>query len=252
MWTRRLWNGCVLYWSQDKVGIEEYLTGVDIHETNQTRFKLPSRLVAKTLLFRIIYGGTGYSMSTDPSIVPAHSEEWWNEIISRFYEKYSGLYAWHQRLYNSVVLDNGRLDLPTGRSYTFSPSLRRGAGSGSAREVTYPRTKILNYPVQGLAADLMAIARVSLYKRLKAMNFNGILWVNTVHDSIVLDIKLDIWNELCYTIRDIIEEVFRDIPKNFERLFSLEFNLPVRAEISYGENWKDMEIMNADRISSTA
>ena len=234
-----------VFWSQDPVGINELEQEFDLHGDNQSRFKLPTRLVAKTLLFRTIYGGTGYSFATDPEFSNLGGEEWWDEKITAFYAKYQGLRAWHERLFERVVLNNGKLDLPTGRSYQFAP-IRGGAGSRG--EVNYPRTKILNYPVQGLAADLMAIARVSLHKRIKAMNFNGILFCNTVHDSIVLDIdnkKLDIKPEIWYTIShelvDVVKQVFTDIPSNFNRLFGIEFNLPVRCEITYGSNWKEMK-----------
>ena len=240
-----------VFWSQDPVGIKELEQEFDLHADNQSRFGLPDRLTAKTLLFRTIYGGTGYSFAIDPKFSHLGGEEWWDEAITKFYAKYQGVYSWHERLLKRVTLDNGRLDLPTGRSYTFSPTLRRGAGSRG--EVNYPRTKILNYPVQGLAADLMAIARVSLRKRLKTLgNVDGLLWVNTVHDSIVLDIMPEVWYNISSEIVNVVEEVFRDIPKNFERLFDLPFNLPVRAEISFGNDWGNMEIINADNTSSSA
>ena len=76
------------------------------------------------------------------------------------------------------------------------------------------------------------------------MNFNGILFVNTVHDSIVLDIKLDIFKELCYTssmLPNLIQETFADIPSNFKRLFNIDFNLPIRVEITYGLDWGNMQ-----------
>ena len=39
--------------SGDKVGLQEILDGVDSHADNQQRFGLPSRLIAKTYLFRL-------------------------------------------------------------------------------------------------------------------------------------------------------------------------------------------------------
>lgn len=39
--------------SGDKVGLQEILDGVDNHADNQKRFGLPSRLIAKTYLFRL-------------------------------------------------------------------------------------------------------------------------------------------------------------------------------------------------------
>ena len=154
---------CAVYLSQDPVGMNEILQGLDLHADNQTRFVLPSRIAAKVLLFRTIYGGTGYSFAIDPEFSHIGGESWWDEKITEFYGKYQGLYAWHEKLFKRVVLDNGRLVLPTGREYIFEP-YRNHDG-----EVNYPRTKILNYPVQGLAADLMSIIRVSLSKRLRQL-----------------------------------------------------------------------------------
>jgi len=47
---------CILWLAQDKVGIDELITsfksGISIHDTNKERFKLPSKLIAKTFVFR--------------------------------------------------------------------------------------------------------------------------------------------------------------------------------------------------------
>jgi DNA polymerase-1 len=223
-----------VYLSQDPVGIDEIERGFDQHADNQKRFDLPSRTVAKILLFRTIYGGTGYSFTTDPEFGYLGSESWWDEKIATFYAKYKGLHSWHERLYERVVLDNGRLEMPTGRVYQFERYANRSG------ETKYPRTKVLNYPVQGLAADLVSIARVSLMKRLSARTWDfELLWVNTVHDSIILDLNTDSWDNIL-EVSQIIYGVFEDIPKNFKKLFDVEFNLPVRCEITAGYDWKHL------------
>ena len=226
------------YLSQDEVAINEIRQGLDLHADNQKRFNLPSRVVAKVLLFRTIYGGTGYSFANDPEFGYLGSEGWWDEKITEFYAKYKGLYAWHERLYERVVRDNGRLVLPTGRVYQFQVYHNRNG------EVRYHRPIILNYPVQGLADDLMKIARVSLWKRLHDPRWYGspagILFVNSVHDSIILDIESKVWDNDRDRIVKLIQCVFEDVPKNFKNLFDIEFNLPVRCEITYGMDWKNM------------
>jgi DNA polymerase I-like protein with 3'-5' exonuclease and polymerase domains len=120
--------------------------------------------------------------------------------------------------------------LPTGRIYEFEPTLRNG-------QRVFPRTTILNYPVQGLGADLMTIARVSLFNRMKG-KFDKAKLVNTVHDSIIIDCDDKHTDELSQMMLD----VFEDVPKNFQKLFGVEFNLPMKAEVQVGQNWKDMEI----------
>ncbi len=39
-------------------------------------------------------------------------------------------------------------------------------------------------------------------------------------------------------------DVFEDVPKNFQKMFGTEFNLPMKAEVQVGNNWKDMEVWN--------
>lgn len=78
----------------------------------------------------------------------------------------------------------------------------------------------------------MAIARVSAHRRIKA----PVLFVSTVHDSIVVDSP----DEIVYDVCPILEDVFRDIPSNFSKLFNQPFTLPMSGEVEYGRNWKDM------------
>jgi DNA polymerase I-like protein with 3'-5' exonuclease and polymerase domains len=131
----------------------------------------------------------------------------------------------------SEAVSTGGLVMPTGRIYKFTPD-RRPDGT-----LKWPRTRIVNYPVQGLGHDLTTIARVSLYKRIKNSGISDIYFVSTVHDSVVLDFQL---KDLS-VIRPIVASVFDDLPNNFHRLFRMEFNLPIRGELSIGKNLLDME-----------
>jgi len=44
---------CGAYLSHDRIMMEELRSGVDMHGANQEAFGLPSRLIAKVLIFRI-------------------------------------------------------------------------------------------------------------------------------------------------------------------------------------------------------
>lgn len=220
--------------SGDKVAKQEIMDGTDQHTDNQGRFKLPSRLIAKILLFRIIYGGSGYSFANDPEFRDIGSEKFWTKKIDLFYEKYEGLAKWHRDIVATVIKSGGRLELPTGRAYDYPIEF-------DFRGELKCRRAILNYPVQGLAADLVKIARISLYRRLKHLIPQGLLFVNSVHDSIMLDTPKDVFynNDVLRTIY----EVFDDVPKNFHRMFKVEFDLPVRCEVKAGPNWGNMEVI---------
>lgn len=223
---------CCAYLSQDKVAIKEIIAEVDMHSDNQKRFNLPTRLIAKTFVFRLIYGGSAYSYANDPDFREIGGEDFWQKVIDAFYDKYKGLKAWHEKIMFDAKRDR-KLTMPTGRVYYYEPEIKFD-------KVKYPRTKILNYPVQGLGADLMAIARVTLRNRLKGRE--GVQLINTVHDSIMLDYDEKIWYNNNSLLK-MVSNSFIDVPKNFEKLFGSRFNLPMRAELEVGETWGTMKVV---------
>ena len=220
---------CAAFLSQDKTAYQEIWDEIDQHTDNQNRFNLPSRLIAKTFVFRLIYGGSAYSYANDPNFAECKmNEKQWQKVIDEFYSKYKGLAAWHTKIVQDVTL-TGKLILPTGREYEYQPTVKRG-------ENVWPRTTILNYPVQGLGSDLMAIARVALYTRLKALQLPEVKLVNTVHDSIIIDTP----DEHTEVIAEMLLSVFEAVPRNFQRLFGVEFNIPMEADVKVGKDWGNL------------
>lgn len=223
--------------SRDEVLIHEIRSKVDTHGDNQKRFGLPSRLIAKTFVFRLIYGGSAYSYSIDPEFsTVGYNQKQWQEVIDEYYAKYKGMARWHNDLMKQAVT-TGKLVMPTGRIYTFKPEKK-------GNDIVWPRTTILNYPVQGLGADLVCIARVSAFKRMKGLLA---LLVSSVHDSIVVDSPLQEIEKVCQILKSSVE----DVPKNFERLFKIPFDLPLNVEIQIGEDLKnvvDIEVFSCYNI----
>ncbi len=215
------------YLSKDPVLMQEILDGVDMHSINQEAFGLPSRLIAKILNFRIIYGGTEHSFVYDPDFTSVSTSlRYWKQKIDAFYTKYKGIAKWHEDII-STVTKTGELRGPTGRIWKFSRDIRG----------EWPVTQIKNYPVQGTGADIVAIARVSFAKRFKSRGLKGLL-ISTVHDSIVVDVE----NEDVFKTCQLFHEVFDDIPLNFERIFKIPFTLPTKCEVQYGPNLKDLTV----------
>jgi DNA polymerase I len=218
------------YLSQDPVLIQEIVDGVDMHTDNQNRFGLPSRLIAKVLNFRILYGGNEFSFANDPEFTAiSKSKEYWKEVIDNYYTKYKGIAQWHTKLIREAV-ETGKVVSPTGREYIFTKY------DGKIRD-----TQVKNYTVQGTGADIMALARVSFFNRLKKLDYKNCLLVNTVHDSIVLDVcpkSVDV-NKIITTMH----EVFDDLPKNFQKMFGVEFNVPMACEVQTGMDWHNMVVV---------
>ena len=78
------------------------------------------------------------------------------------------------------ALNTGKITTPSGRQFAFPDVERRMRGGVSHF------TQIKNYPVQSFAtADIVPVALLYIEKRLTDMKS---CIVNTVHDSIVIDV----------------------------------------------------------------
>jgi DNA polymerase I-like protein with 3'-5' exonuclease and polymerase domains len=213
--------------SQDKIAIQEIKDGADFHSDNQKQFKLPSRLIAKVFLFRAIFKGSAYAYSVDNDFKHLGGQKFWQGIIDKFYEKYTGIYQYHANLMREAT-STGRIISNSGRVYLFEPRMRRGT-------LTWPENDIVNYPVQGFAADLMSLARVSAWNRLKEQREKGkVLFVNTVHDSLCLDINGNLKEAI--HIGNIVKGSFQDIPANFKKIYGSELLVPMDCDFKVGIN----------------
>lgn len=226
-----------LFLSQDQVGIKEILEGEDLHSNNQKVFGLPSRLVAKVFIFRLIYADAfgergynspAYAYAHDPSFAPTSSSvKYWEKVIDKFFTKYDGVRQHSVNLIREAI-DTGRLTIPTGRFYPIEmkPNKYRGG-------MDWPRTEILNYPVQGFAADIMMQVRLLLRSRLRKADYgNKVLLINTVHDDVELDV--DNIPELCYNVSLLLESCFTDVYLMFRKNYGFKLNVPMSGEVKYG------------------
>lgn len=154
-------------------------------------------------------------------------QKYWQNVIDKFYEKYEGIYNYHVSLIREATT-TGAVVSNSGRIYKFQPRMKRGV-------LTWPENEIVNFPVQGFATDLMSIARVSAWNRLKAERESGeVLFVNTVHDSLKLDLNCDI--KRAVEIGGVVKSSFQDIPANYERIYGERFLVPMDCDFKVGVN----------------
>jgi DNA polymerase I-like protein with 3'-5' exonuclease and polymerase domains len=225
-----------LYLSQDPVGIEEWEGVVldpdknDIHTANQTAFNLPSRLVAKVFLFRWIYRGSAYAYSKDPDFASVSKKvDFWQEVIDKYYKKYAKLYKTHMQ-YIREATTKGKLVSPFGREYQFAPHKNyRGESVWSEPDIT-------NWINQGCGADVMAVARVVAFQRMKRAGFKSKL-ISTVHDSIVADCPD---NEV-EDVSVLFDKVFRDLPQLVTKAYGVDWNVSMLGEVSVGKDMLNLK-----------
>ena len=94
-------------------------------------------------------------------------------------------------------------------------------------------TQIKNYPVQSFAtADIVPLALLHIDKLLDGMHS---CVVNTVHDSIVIDVHPDEERRVI----NIIHQTNEELPNLITIRWGLVFNVPLLLEAKIGPNWLD-------------
>ena len=205
--------------SQDGVAIEEVSTGFDVHsytaEVITNAGQPTDRQTAKAHTFAPLYGATGFGRT------PAEAE-----YYTHFNEKYQGIASWHSRLAKEAI-ETQKISTPSGREFAFPNVSRKSNG----RITNF--TQIKNYPVQSFAtADIVPLALLYIEKLLDGMES---CVVNSVHDSIVIDVHP---NEERQVI-DLINKTNDDLPNLITLRWGIEFNVPLLLESKIGENWLD-------------
>ena len=207
------------YLSQDKVAMQEIEDGFDVHSyTAQviTDAGQPtSRQEAKAHTFAPLYGATGFGRSEAEAM-----------YYEQFGDKYKGVSAWHKKLGNEAI-NTGRVNIPSGRSFSFPDVVRKGNGT-----VTY-FTQIKNYPVQAFAtADIVPLILMTFDNML--MNMNSCI-VNTVHDSIVIDVHPDEVDD----VLNIVNSINSSMKTIIDTRWNIDFNVPLKLDAKIGDNWLD-------------
>jgi DNA polymerase I-like protein with 3'-5' exonuclease and polymerase domains len=207
--------------SQDKTAIDEVTTGFDVHSYTAKVItdagQKISRQDAKSHTFAPLYGASGFGRT------PAEAA-----YYEQFTKKYSGIARWHKELAREA-LGTGKIRTPSGREFAFPDVVRRSNGS-----VTY-FTQIKNFPVQSFAtADIVPISLIYIDKMLGVNQMQSCI-VNTVHDSIVIDVHPKEKDKVLRVIKATNEKLLDIV----NRKWKLDFNVPLLLEAKIGNNWLD-------------
>lgn len=221
--------------AKDPVMIREIVEKQDMHLNNQNAFGLPSRLIAKIFIFRLLFGGSAYSYAHDPDFAEVgFNESRWQEVIDTFYNKYSAIARWHKKIVEEVQL-TGRLINPiNGRYFPFK------AEKNLRGDLKWPITQIKNYCVQSAGADLVMLSRLQANKLLRQSGLEAKL-VSTVHDSIVASCP----SKNVDAVGKILLESVESLPKMVKTIWGYGMDVPMTAEVQYGlskGNMKDLKM----------
>ena len=192
--------------SGDRQLIEAYRTDADIHRITASKvFHTPfeevtdlQRRNAKAVNFGIVYGISSFGLSQDLSI----SRKEATEYIEQYFATYPGIKAF---LDGAVAhaKENGYVTTMYGRRRPV-PEL----SSSNFMQRSFGERVAMNSPIQGTAADIIKIAMIRVYQRLKDEKLSSKL-ILQVHDELLIETK----EEEKDKVREILEEEMKGAAK---------------------------------------
>ena len=205
-----------VFLAQDKQGIKDIQNKVDIHQFTADTIGC-SRQDAKSHTFKPLYGGVS---GTDSE----------RNYYKEFLKKYKDIAKWHDQL-QSDAINYKIISLPSGREYSFPYAKRMPWGASSNS------TQIKNYPVQGFAtADIVPLSCIAI-DSLMVQNKVKSLIINTIHDSVLIDVHP---NEEDLMVKLVREGAGKVIPM-LKTYYEIDFNIPLDTEVKMGYNWLEMK-----------
>lgn len=207
--------------ANDEVMLQFFKEGLDIHRKTASEVfnvdfdKVTSldRSNAKAVNFGIVYGIGDYSLSQDLNITRKEAREY----IENYLNTYKGIKKYMEEIvevgkeqgYVETIMHRRRY-IPELNSKNFNI---RGFGERVA----------LNTPIQGSAADIIKIAMIEVYNKLKERNLKSKL-ILQVHDELIIE-----------TTEDELEEVTKLLKEIMENAVKLKVDLKV--DINIGDSW---------------
>ena len=211
--------------SDDANMIDAFKHHSDIHtKTASEVFKVPVEEVtslmrsrAKAVNFGIVYGISDFSLSQDLKITRKEAAEY----MAIYFDRYPKIKDFLQGAIDSAKEDGYVLTLLNRRR--FIPEIK----SSNKIVISLGERLAMNAPIQGSAADIIKLAMVKVYERLKKERLASEI-ILQVHDELILNVKP---NELEKVKILVIEEM--------ENVFKL--SVPLDVDVNLGKNWYEVK-----------
>jgi DNA polymerase I len=207
--------------SRDKSMISDFLSGNDIHAATAAKIfgvaigdvtrEMRSR--AKTANFGIIYGISSFGLSERLTIGRKEAKE----LIDGYFNSYPGVKIYMDESIKKAR-DAGYVTTMFGRKrYLRDIHSRNQVVRGNAER------NAINAPIQGSAADIIKIAMIRIFNRMKSEKFLSKM-ILQVHDELIFEVEKS-------ELEKLKEMVL------FEMSNAVKLDIPLKVDCGTGNNW---------------
>lgn len=207
--------------SEDKHMITAFLNGEDIHKQAASKVlhkpidevTKEERSSAKAVNFGIVYGISEFGLGEQLGVSRKEAKAY----IDQYLEEYSGI-----KNYMDKVVEEAK---EKGYAKTMFNRKRyiKELTSSNYMVREFGKRAAMNTPIQGTAADIMKIAMINVYKKLKENNMKSKI-VLQVHDEMMIEAPVEEKEK----VKEIIKNCMEDAAK---------LRVPLLAEVSEANSW---------------
>ncbi|MEG1682918.1 MAG: DNA polymerase I [Oscillospiraceae bacterium] len=207
--------------ADDKAMQDAFLSGTDIHTVTASQvFHVPldevthtMRSSAKAVNFGIVYGISPFSLAQDIGVSNWEAKEY----IDSYFETYAGV-----KRYMTEIVERAKQDGYVETLYHRRRALPELKASNFNMR-SFGERVALNMPIQGTAADIMKLAMVAVWRRLRAEGLQARL-ILQVHDELIVECP----PEEAPLVEQLLTEEMAGVAS---------LKVPLTAEAHTGDNW---------------
>ncbi len=207
--------------AQDETMKQAFLSDTDIHTVTASQvFRCPEdevtplmRRSAKAVNFGIVYGISSFSLAQDIGVSVKQA----GEYMENYLATYHGVRDYMERI-KEEAKEQGSVSTLFGRR-RYLPELK----SKNFNIRSFGERVALNTPIQGTAADIIKIAMVKVWKRLRAEGLKTKL-ILQVHDELILEAPE---SEAEQAKAILVEEMEH----------ACQLSVPLRVDAHIGKDW---------------
>ncbi len=209
--------------SDDKMMKQAFIDNVDIHTATAAQvFDQPVQWVtpelrsrAKAVNFGIVYGIGAYSLSKDVGVSMSEASNY----IKQYLSKYSGVHNYMEKTASDAE-KNGYVTTMYGRRRYI-----KELASPNKTVKALGRRIAMNTPIQGSAADMIKIAMIRVYNRLKQSGIDAKL-ILQVHDELIVEAKAEQAEQAAQLLKEEMEN-------------AVALSVPLTVDVNIGKTWYD-------------
>ncbi len=207
--------------SEEKVLIDAFNNGDDIHartaslvfNTNVNQITEDQRRTAKVVNFGIMYGAGPFRMSQELGISMPKARD----LIDNYFNTYPGIRNYIDSTIASAK-ENGFVSTIHGRKRKT-----RFLNTGNRQQAQAESRAIINMPIQGSASELIKLAMINIYSKLKSEKLKSKM-ILQVHDELIFELPENELNQL----QEIVV---------FEMENAMKLKVPLKVDVGIGKHW---------------